>query len=328
MAQRDWVEKDFYKILGVNKEASKDEIKRAYRKLAQKYHPDANKGDPTAESRFKEISEAHSILTNDEKRAEYDQMRAFVEAGGERIYGFGPNRGGGVRVNIGDIGDLFGGARGGVGGLFEDLIGGGFGIRDRGRDVQTEVSLTFDQAMSGTTVSLKEGGKVRIPAGVGDGARIKVAGKGEPGPQGERGDLYVVVHVDEHPLFKRAQNGDLKVTVPVTFTEAALGAKIEVPTLDGRPVTVKVPAGTRNGKTFRVRGRGASRPRARGGAGDLLVTIEVDVPQRLTRQEKQLLEQFQQIHRGNPRAHLEAHLRTPADRDDVSKEGEATWRAG
>src|SRR5918992_3793460 len=134
MSQREWVDKDFYRVLGVGKDASKDDIKRAYRKLAQKHHPDANKDDPGAEPRFKEVSEAYAILSNPEKRAQYDQMRSFVEAGGERIYGFGPNGGGGVRVNIGDIGDLFGGTQGG--GLFDDLLGG-FGFRDQraGRDV-------------------------------------------------------------------------------------------------------------------------------------------------------------------------------------------------
>jgi molecular chaperone DnaJ len=307
MSQREWVEKDFYKLLGVSKTASKDEIKRAYRKLAQKHHPDANKDDPTAEGRFKEISEAYAILSNDEKRRQYDQMRSFVEAGGERIYGFGPNQGGGVRVNVGDIGDLFG--EGGIGSVFDDLLGG-FGFRGEraraGRDLETEVSLTFDQAIEGTTVTLPQGTKVRIPAGVGDGARIKVAGKGEAlGPGGPPGDLYVRVKVAEHPLFRRGRAGDLTITVPVTLAEAALGAKIEVPTLDGS-VTVKVPAGSRNGKRLRVRGRGAPRPK--GGKGDLLVEIEVDVPQRLTRKEKQLLEEFQQLHGSSPRAHLESYL--------------------
>jgi molecular chaperone DnaJ len=307
MSQREWVEKDFYKLLGVSKTASKDEIKRAYRKLAQKHHPDANKDDPTAEGRFKEISEAYAILSNDEKRRQYDQMRSFVEAGGERIYGFGPNQGGGVRVNVGDIGDLFG--EGGIGSVFDDLLGG-FGFRGEraraGRDLETEVSLTFDQAIEGTTVTLPQGTKARIPAGVGDGARIKVAGKGEAlGPGGPPGDLYVRVKVAEHPLFRRGRAGDLTITVPVTLAEAALGAKIEVPTLDGS-VTVKVPAGSRNGKRLRVRGRGAPRPK--GGKGDLLVEIEVDVPQRLTRKEKQLLEEFQQLHGSSPRAHLESYL--------------------
>jgi molecular chaperone DnaJ len=305
MSQREWVDKDFYRILGVRKDASKDDIKRAYRKLAQKHHPDANKDDPGAETRFKEISEAYAILSNTEKRAQYDQMRSFVEAGGERIYGFGPNQGGGVRVNVGDIGDLFG-EQGGT--VFEDLLGG-FGFRPRhaaGRDLESEVSLSFEEALEGATITLPQGTKVRIPVGVGDGARIRVAGKGEASPGGgPAGDLYVRVSVREHPLFRRAANGDLTITVPVTFTEAALGAKVEVPTLE-EPVTVKVPAGSRYGRTLRVRGRGA--PRARGGKGDLLVKIEVEVPQKLSRREKQLLEELAGLRDASPRAHLADHL--------------------
>jgi molecular chaperone DnaJ len=306
MSQREWVDKDFYRVLGVSKNASKDDIKRAYRKLAQKHHPDANKDDAGAEARFKEISEAYAILSNDEKRAQYDQMRSFVEAGGERIYGFGPNQGGGVRVNVGDIGDLFGDQ--GAGSVFEDLLGG-FGFRApraAGRDLESEVSLSFEEALDGAMITLPQGTKVRIPAGVGDGARIRVAGKGEASPSaGPAGDLYVRVKVREHPLFRRAANGDLTITVPVTFVEAALGAKVEVPTLD-EPVTVKVPSGSRNGRTLRVRGRGAVRPR--GGRGDLLVRIEVEVPQKLSRKERQLLEEFGRLRSDSPRAHLDDYL--------------------
>jgi molecular chaperone DnaJ len=305
MSQREWAEKDFYKVLGVAKGATKEEIKRAYRKLAQKHHPDANNNDPQAEKRFKEISQAYSILSNDDKRRQYDELRRLVEAGGERIYGFGPNQGGGVRVNIGDIGDIFGGE----GGLFDDLLGGfGFRGRDgRGRDVETDVSLSFEAAMAGTTVTLPGGGKARIPAGVGDGARIKVAGKGETsGAGGSRGDLFVRVRVKPHPVFTAGRNGDLSITVPVTFPEAALGAKVEVPTLD-EPVTVKVPAGTRSGRVLRVRGKGGPRPK--GGRGDLHVKIEVEVPQRLTRRERQLLEELADAHKASPRAHLEDYMR-------------------
>src|SRR5919106_67003 len=302
MASRNWVDKDYYKVLGVSHDASKDEIKRAYRKLAQKYHPDANKGNKEAEERFKEISEAHSILSDDSKRSEYDQMRAFVEAGGRRFYGFGPGGEGGVRVNVGDIGDLFG--EGGVGSIFEDLFG--FRGSRRGADVETEVVLSFDEAVHGTTVTLPQGTKVRIPAGVGDGARIRVAGKGRPTPgDGQAGDLYVRVRVREHEIFRRGKGGDLHVTVPVTFTEAALGAKIEVPTLN-EPVIVKVPPGTKNGRVLRVKGRGA--PKARGGNGDLLVHVEVVVPQKLSKREKELLEQFSEAHKASPRAHLERFL--------------------
>ena len=312
MSQREWLDKDYYAVLGVSKDASKDEIKRAYRKLAQKHHPDANKGDASAEARFKEISEAYALLSNEDKRREYDEMRRLVEAGGERIYGFGPNQGGGVRVNIGDLGDLFGG--GGDTGVFDDLLGG-FGFRSRGRDVETDVSLSFDEALSGTTVTLPQGGKARIPAGVGNGARIKIAGKGEPAPGGRApGDLYVRVSVAEHPLFKRERNGDLSIKVPVTYPEAALGAQVEVPTLDGS-VTVKVPAGSRNGRRLRVKGRGAPRPRA--GRGDLLAVIEVEVPQKLSRKEKDLLEEFQRQHSASPRAHFESYIRR-ADRQTVS----------
>jgi molecular chaperone DnaJ len=306
--QRDWADKDYYKILGVSKDASKEEIKKAYRKLAQKYHPDANREDGSAEARFKEISEAHSILSNDQKRREYDQFRQLVESGGHRIYGYPPGGQGGVRINIGDIfGDEA--AAGGVGDLFDDLLGG-FGFRGRGnrrgRDVETEHSLTFDQAVSGTQVTLTDGTKVRVPPGGHDGSRIRVPGKGEPGPAGDRGDLYVRVRVQPHPIFRVGQKeGDLALDLPVTYTEAALGAKVEVPTLDGS-VTVKVPPGTPNGKTLRIRGKGA--PRRSGGKGDLLVTVVVQVPSKLSRTEKEILERFAEAHRTSPRAHLEDYM--------------------
>lgn len=300
MAQRDWADKDYYKVLGVAKTAPKDEIKKAYRKLAQKHHPDANKGDASAEARFKEISEAHAILSNDEKRREYDQIRAFMEGGGERFYGFQPGGQGSVRVNIGDLfGDV------GVGGGFDDLFGFGPRRPARGQDLETSVRLTFDEAINGTTKVIN-GANVRIPAGVRDGARIRVAGKGGAAPRGGApGDLFVVVSVEKHPLFSQGNNGDLHIHLPVTFTEAALGAKVAVPTLDGH-VTVKVPAGTQSGKTLRVRGRGAPRPR--GGKGDLLVTVEVQVPAKLTKQEKDLLEQFARLHEASPRPEIDAEV--------------------
>jgi molecular chaperone DnaJ len=320
MAQRDWMDKDFYKILGVEKDAPKDAIKRAYRKLAQKYHPDANKGDKAAEARFKEISEAHSILSNDDKRREYDQMRAFVDAGGQRFYGFDPRGPGGgqgnVRINVEDLQDLFGGAAGGGGSIFEDLFG--FRTRGRqsqGRDIEAEVTLDFEDAVNGATVALSpQGGgagaqelKVRIPAGVGDGARIRVPGKGEAAPaDGVAGDLFVRVHIRPHEVFELGKDGDLVLPLPLTIAEAALGTKIQVPTLDSM-VTVKVPAGTNSGKTLRVRGQGA--PRQRGGNGDLLVKVDVEVPKKLSRREKQLLEEFQEVHGDSPRKHLETYLK-------------------
>jgi molecular chaperone DnaJ len=317
MAQRDWAEKDYYKILGVSKDASKADIKKAYRKLAQKHHPDANKGDPAAEARFKEISEAHSILTNDEKRREYDQIRSFVESGGRRWVGFDPGGGGGnVRINIGD---LFGDDPNREG-LFDDLLGG-FGFRSRGprkgQDLETEVRLNFDQAIQGTTGPLPQGGKTKIPPGVRDGARIRVPGKGGPAPDGgEPGDLFVRVHVDKHPIFGTGRNGDVTLELPVTIAEAALGANVEVPTLGG-PVTVKIPAGTANGRVLRVRGRGGPRPG--GGAGDLLVTVKVEVPKKLNRREKELLEQFAEVHKKSPRAHLDPYMKSSGASDKAAR---------
>ena len=308
MSQRDWIEKDYYKTLGVSKSASKEEIKKAYRKLAQKHHPDANKGDASAEERFKEVSEAHAILSNDEKRREYDEMRRLFESGGHRIYGGAPGGGGNVRVNIGDlfgdgvgegfnIGDLFGGGGGGF----------GFGRRPQaGSDLETEVQLSFEDAVHGTTVSLPSGGKVRIPAAVADGARIKVAGRGEAGIHGgPPGDLYVRVRVEAHPIFSLGPDASLRVRLPLTFTEAALGAKVQVPTLDA-PVTVKIPAGTPNGKTFRVRGAGATK--RGGGRGDLHAKVEVQVPGKLSKKEKQILEEFADVHKESPRAFMDEYL--------------------
>ena len=304
MAQRDWLEKDYYKTLGVSSTASKDEIKKAYRKLAQKYHPDTNKGDAAAETRFKEISEAHAVLGNDDRRKEYDEIHKY---GGARHFGFAPGSPGGrnVRVDIGDIGDLFGGGNGvDIGDLF------GFGFRGprKGADTEAEVVLSFEQAVEGTTIELTSGTKVRIPPAVTDGTRIRVAGKGAPGPQGaEPGDLFVNVRVRPHPLFTQGRDGDLAVEVPVTFPEAALGANVVVPTLDGQ-VTVKVPPGTQHGRTLRVRGKGG--PRGREATGDLLVKIAVEVPRKLSKKEREALERFAEVHDASPRAHLERETTT------------------
>ena len=308
---RDWLEKDFYKVLGVPKDASKADIKKAYRKLAQQFHPDSNEGDKVAEERFKEISEAHAVLGNDEKRKEYDELRRLGAGGG---FGFGAPGGGNVRINLED---LFGGGGQGAGGLFEDLIrggggGGGFGFRGRGRgqDAETDVSLDFEDAIYGTMLTLASGTKVRVPAGVRDGARIKVRGQGQSGGRGmEPGDLFVRVHVKPHPVFQQGKDGDLLVEVPLTFPEAALGANVEVPTLDGT-VTVKIPPGTQNGKTLRVKGKGA--PRAKGGQGDLHVRVSVEVPQKLSRKERDALERFAELHKSSPREGLHERARTSA----------------
>jgi molecular chaperone DnaJ len=308
MSQRDWMDKDYYKVLGVPADASKEDIKKAYRKLAQRYHPDANEGDSAAEARFKDISEAHSILSSDAKRKEYDQIRSFAQSGGQRFYGFRPGDDqGNVRVNIGDI---FGGG-GPEGGMFEDLFGFGRRGPARGQDAETEVSLPFDEAVAGTMVALDDGTRVRVPAGVSDGTRIKIAAKGQPGAGGgPAGDLFVRIHVEPHPVFMLGRDGNLTVHVPLTYPEAALGAKVEVPTL-GSPVTVKVPAGATNGKTLRVKGKGASK--RGGGRGDLLVKVEVEVPQKLSRNEKEALERFAEVHKASPRDHLESYMNRAAE---------------
>ncbi|MER5496582.1 MULTISPECIES: molecular chaperone DnaJ [unclassified Streptomyces] len=385
MSTKDFVEKDYYKVLGVPKDATDAEIKKAYRKLAREFHPDANKGDDKAEERFKEISEANDILGDAKKRKEYDEARALFGNGGFRA---GPGGAGG-NFNF-DLGDLFGGAQGGGqggggfgGGGLGDVFGGlfnrgGTGTRvqpRRGQDIESEVTLSFMEAVEGATVPLRmssqapckacsgtgdkngtprvcqtclgtgqvsrgTGGgfsltdpcvdckgrgliaqdpcdvckgsgrakssrtmQVRIPAGVSDGQRIRLRGKGGPGERGgPAGDLYVVVHVDAHPVFGR-RDDNLTVTVPVDFTEAALGGEVKVPTLGGPPVTLKLPAGTPNGRTMRARGKGAVRKD--GTRGDLLVTVEVAVPKDLGDEAREALEAYRKATAGHdPRAAL------------------------
>ncbi|MER5306731.1 molecular chaperone DnaJ [Streptomyces sp. NPDC002773] len=387
MSTKDFVEKDYYKVLGVPKDATDAEIKKAYRKLARENHPDANKGDSKAEARFKEISEANDVLGDPKKRKEYDEARALFGNGGFRSPG-GP---GGGSFNF-DLGDLFGGAQGGhagaggfgggggIGDVFGGLFnrGGGAGARTqprRGQDIESEVTLSFTEAIEGATVPLRmssqqpctacsgtgdkngtprvcptcvgtgqvsrgSGGgfsltdpcvdckgrgliaenpceickgsgrakssrtmQVRIPAGVSDNQKIRLRGKGAPGERGgQNGDLYVVVHVDVHPVFGR-KDDNLTVTVPVSFTEAALGGEIKVPTLGGPAVTLKLPAGTPNGRTMRARGKGAIRKD--GTRGDLLVTVEVAVPQELDDKARDALETYREATASeDPRAEL------------------------
>ena len=370
MSTKDYLEKDFYKTLGVSKGASADEIKKSYRKLARKYHPDANEGDPKAEARFKEISEAYTVLSDEKRRKEYDDARSLFGSG-VRMPGSGTGTGGSYNI---DFGDLFGNA-GGAGGRLGDLLGGVFGSRGgstttsrtrprRGADVETETTLSFVDAINGTTVPLRLTGEgpctvckgtgakagtvprvcptcegtgqgsrnlgsfafsepcrtcrgrglvvddpcetcsgsgramstrtiqARIPAGVDDGQRIKLAGKGARGENGgPAGDLYVRVHVKPHPhgIFGRS-GPNLTITVPVTFAEAALGAEIKVPSLGGMPVGLRIPAGTPSGRTFRVRGKGVRRKD--GTTGDLLVSVNVQVPQDLSDKARSALEQY------------------------------------
>jgi molecular chaperone DnaJ len=373
--KREWFENDYYQMLGVAKNASQSEIKKAYRKLAQKFHPDANAGSKEAEERFKEVSAAYDVIGDEETRKRYDQVRDMATSGfGAGGFPGGHPGGPGGRVrfedasyeDLGDLGDLFGG-----------LFGGGRRGRSqarqvRGTDLETDVTVSFDEAMSGTSVPVRIKGpapcstchgsgaapgtspivcpqcggtgeigvnqglfqieqpcprcngtgraveqacptcrgsgiqtrtrsfQVRVPAGVKDGARIKLAGRGEPGPAGApAGDLYVRVHVKPHRFFGRKGN-DLTVEVPVTFSEAALGANVEVPTLNG-VVTMKVPAGTQSGKTFRLKGKGAPK---RGGTGDLLATVRVEVPRKLSKDEREVLERLRDVEGGSPRRRL------------------------
>lgn len=369
MSTKDWLEKDYYKVLGVSKDASADDIKKAFRKIARANHPDQNPDNAAAEKRFKEASEANSVLSDPKKRKEYDDARKlFGGSGGFRFPGAGAGGGGRAQQTAedlfrnaqgADLGDLFGGIfnRG-----TRTTASHGRGPR-RGADVEGEVTLDFADAIEGKTVPIQmvstdacsachgtgakagtmpnicptcqgsgmttsaAGGmfavsepcpdcrgrglvvedpcpicdgsgrarstktmQVRIPAGVTDGQRIRIKGKGGAGENGgASGDLYVIVHVRPHPLFGRSGD-NLTVTVPITFTEAALGAEVEVPTLTGRKVRIKVPAGTPNGRTLRARGKGATR--ADGTKADLLVTVEVVVPARLTEEAKAALQAY------------------------------------
>ena len=376
-AQREWLEKDYYRVLGVSDTASQKDIKSAYRKLSREYHPDANPGDTAAEERFKEVSAAYDVVGDAEKRKEYDEVRKLGPMGGMFGGAGGPGGpgAGGFRVDdIGDLGDvlggLFGRRRNRAGGA-----GAGTGPH-RGQDLEAELHLAFEDAVHGLTTTIhltseaacstchgtgakpgttpqtcpRCGGrgvlddnqgffsfsspcpqcagrgytidepcptcrgtgvehrprevKVRIPAGVDDGQRIRLRGRGRPGRNGGRaGDLYVTVRVAPHELFGR-KGSDLTLTVPITFPEAALGADVAVPTLDGGPVKVRIPAGTRSGRTFRVRGKGVEGRRT---TGDLLVTVEVAVPQKLSADERKAIEALAAAADGrSPRAHLGA----------------------
>jgi molecular chaperone DnaJ len=386
VSTKDFLEKDYYKALGVAKDASGADIKKAYRKLARELHPDKNPGDVKAETRFKEVSEAYDVLSDDSRRREYDEARSLFGAGGFPG-GFRPTPGGaggpGGSTTF-DINDLLGqaGGRAGTGG-FSDLLGGLFGggrgrgtaAPVRGADVETEVTLDFPEALHGVTVPLQLaspascrtcGGNgarpgtaprqcpacigtglitrnqgafafsepcrecrgtgsviddpcpdchgtgvttqtrtitVKIPAGVADGQRIRLAGKGVPGARGgPAGDLFVRVHVRQHELFGR-KGDDLTLALPVTFPEAALGSTVRVPTMDGA-VTLKIPAGTASGRTFRVRGRGV--PKRGGSSGDLLVTVEVAVPKNLPADAREALEKYAAAQPDDPRPRVTA----------------------
>jgi molecular chaperone DnaJ len=362
---KDWLEKDFYAILGVSKDSSPDEIKKKYRMLARELHPDKNPGDAKAEERFKQVSEAYDVLSDEAKHKEYDEARSLFANDGYRSGGFGGGRGGGAQYNT-NMEDLFGEANSGfgefIGGIFNRGRTGRSPQPRRGGDLESELTLSFDDALDGVTVPLRlsteaacktchgtgaqpgtvprvcpacegagqtarnAGGfafaepctvcrgrgvfidepcsvcrgsgrglstrtvQARIPAGVKDGSRIRLKGKGAPGERGgPHGDLFVVVHITGHPVFVR-KGDNITLTVPVTFVEAALGGQISVPVPRGGSVTLRVPPGTTTGRTFRVRDKGILRKD--GTHGDVLVMVEVAVPQQLSDEATQALRTY------------------------------------
>ena len=289
--------RDYYEVLGVSKNASDDEIKKAYRKLAIKYHPDKNPGDKTAEAKFKEINEAHDVLSDKQKRARYDQ---FGHAGVGGAGGGNP---------FGGAGNPFGGFNGqtfnfefGNGGVFDDILGSlfGFGANARrprrGADMQVSVILTFEEAIFGTTKTVNANGesiKVKIPAGIDDGMSIRLHGKGGPAPEGgsEPGDLYVRVRVKPHKSLTR-EGAIILSEHTIDMADAALGCEVEVLTVDG-PVVMKVPAGTQSGTPFKLSGHGVPF-RADGDRGPHIVTILVETPKNLSKKQRELLEEFKE----------------------------------
>ncbi|WP_404473920.1 DnaJ C-terminal domain-containing protein [Microbacterium aerolatum] len=326
MASQDWFDKDFYKTLGVSKDVSDAELKKTYRKLARKYHPDSNQGDAKAEAMFKEISEAYSVLSDPEQRKEYDEIRAM--GSGARFTASGSGAGGfedvfsrfgqGGRGQSAEFEDIFAmfnqGQGGGFGsGRFGQPTGGyrGFGGPQKGADVTARTTLDFVTAVQGETITLQgEDGKpfkVKIPAGVADGQKIRLRGRGRPSPDGgENGDIVVSITVRPHPVFTR-DGLNLRLTVPVTFTEATLGATIEVPTLSGDIVKLRVAPGTPSGRVLRVKGRGVKSSK---GTGDLLAELQVAVPTHLDDASREALQKFQELEpKENPRADMMAKAR-------------------
>ena len=283
--------RDYYEILGVSKNASDDEIKKAYRKLAVKYHPDKNPGDKEAEAKFKEINEAHDVLSDKQKRARYDQFgHAGVNGSGNPFAGGNPFGGAGGQSFNFDFG-------GGFEDILNNIFGGGspFGSRRprRGDDYQVNVQISFEEAIFGTTAAVDYNGsdlKIKIPAGIDDGMSIRLRGKGGPAPQGgEPGDLYVRIHVKPHKTLTREGNIILSEE-KISMVDAALGCEVEVETVDGK-VIMKVPAGTQSGTPFKLSGHGVPF-RADGDRGPHIVTIIVETPKNLSKKQKEILEEF------------------------------------
>lgn len=302
--RKEWLEKDYYATLGVSKDAPGKEIKKSFRKLAREFHPDNNPDDAVAEARFKEINEAYDTLSNEDERKEYDHAREmgyFVgDQGGHQQYVrvedvFGGGEGGGFQDLLGGLGDLFGQVQGGRRQQPRPMAG---------RNLQSDLSLTFHEALIGPTKTLGVDGrtvKVKVPQGIADGTKVRLKGKGEPGASGgPPGDLFVRIHVASHPIFGRAGKQDLTIDVPVTFAEAALGAVIQIPTLEG-DTKIRVPAGTQGGTIMKVSGQGVETAKD---SGDLLVTIDVTVPTDLSDTQRELLETFRDDVPENPREHL------------------------
>lgn len=361
----DWADKDFYKILGVSKTATQDEIKKKYRKLAKEFHPDANPDNAKAENRFKEVSEAYDVVGSAESRKEYDEFREAVASGA--YMGGGPTGGAQYSSANFNFDDIFGG--------FGGMFGGGGNRAQRGNDLETRVTISFADSLQGVTTPLRITGdvvcgscrgsraeagskistcatcrgsgqvarnvggfgipqacsacqgtgqkiekpcrschatgivrdtktvQIKIPRGVKDGAAIRLSGRGAAGPNGgPAGDLIVRIAVTPHPVFGR-RDDNLTITVPITFSEATLGAQISVPVVTGGNVTLKIPAGTTSGKTFRIKGRGVIN--SKGKQGDLLVTVELAIPLKLSKQAKSALETFaKETENDDPREEL------------------------
>ena len=322
MSGEDWLQKDFYKVLGVSKDADEATIKKAYRKLARTWHPDQNKGNPEAEERFKEIGEAYTVLSNPEQRQQYDAIRA-MGAGGFRG---GAGGAGASGVNFEDIFGAFGGGNGGnvrfstsgsgAGFNLDDILGafGGFGgahgspyqqAPQKGEDLHASTRITLKQSLSGVNIKLAVSGKpmtVKVPKGIKDGQSVRLRGKGKASINGgSAGDLIVTIHVEEDPVYSREGN-DLRMTLPVTFAEATLGANVELPLIDGSTVTVKVPSGSDSGRTLRLKGRGVATKK---GTGDLLATISVVVPKDLTPEQLDSIKSLaDSLDQSDPRAEL------------------------
>lgn len=375
----DWADKDFYKILGVAKNASQDEIKKTYRKLAKEFHPDANPDNARAEARFKEVSEAYDVVGNETSRKEYDEFREAVSSGAFRGAGPGGAQYQGGNFNFEDLFSDFGG-----------MFGGGTSRARRGNDLETRVTISFADSLQGVTTPIRITGdvvcgscrgsraeagskistcstcrgsgqvarnvggfgipqacsscqgtgqkiekpcrschatgivrdtktvQIKIPRGVKDGAAIRLTGRGAAGPNGgPAGDLIVRITVTPHPVFGR-RDDNLTVTVPITFAEATLGSQISVPVVTGGNVTLKIPAGTTSGKTFRIKGRGVTS--SKGKQGDLLVTVELAIPLKLSKSAKAALENFaKETESDDPRQEL---LARAASAPRIEPEGE------